>query len=308
MCAVELDPYCREVLLRRQEEKHLEPFPVWDDIRTFDGRPWRGAVDVVTAGFPCQPFSVAGKQEGKDDERNLWPETIRIIREVGPRFVLLENVPGLLAHDYYGEIIGELAEAGYDAEWEIVSAAEVGAPHLRKRLWIIANASREQLRDESGGLGRKGRTCASIASDDGQEESLANAKGNGREQGRTEPAGEQGRPNTTERGESLANADSRGFQGQREQSLHDGKWSALGDDANRRGGEVPDSMRSGLGGGDDEPVEHRDATGRGWWATEPNVGRVAHGVPHRVDRLKALGNGQVPGVVREAWNRLTEGE
>ena len=77
VCAAELDPYCREILLRRQEEGHLEPFPLWDNARTFEGRPWRGVVDVVTAGFPCQPFSVAGQQEGKDDERNLWPETLR---------------------------------------------------------------------------------------------------------------------------------------------------------------------------------------------------------------------------------------
>jgi DNA (cytosine-5)-methyltransferase 1 len=156
ICAVEMEPYCREVLLRRQRDRMLPLFPIWDDAKTFDGRPWRGAVDIITAGFPCQPFSVAGSQRGQADERNLWPHTIRILREVGPRYALLENVPGLLTHDYFGQILGDLADAGFDAEWDIVSAAEVGAPHLRKRLWIVAHAKRSEWRedpqDATGGL------------------------------------------------------------------------------------------------------------------------------------------------------------
>lgn len=138
VCAVEKEPYCREVLLKRQRDGVLPLFPIWSDVRTFDGRPWRGAVDIVTAGFPCQPFSAAGTCAGPADERNLWPDTIRVVREVGPKFALLENVPHLLAHDYYGEILGSLAEAGLDAEWGVVAAHEVGAPHIRERLWILA--------------------------------------------------------------------------------------------------------------------------------------------------------------------------
>lgn len=140
VCAVEKDTYCREVLLRRQADGLLPLFPIWDDVRTFDGREWRGAVDIITAGFPCQPFSVAGRRRNKNDERNLWPETIRIIREVGPRFVLLENVPGLLSlgHGYFATVLGQLSEAGLDARWEVVSAAEVGALHRRERLFVFA--------------------------------------------------------------------------------------------------------------------------------------------------------------------------
>lgn len=148
VCAVEIYPYCREILLRRQEEGHLEPFPVWDDVRTFDGQPWRGVVDVVSAGFPCQPFSAAGDQRGECDDRNMWPDTMRIIREVRPRFAFLENVPGLLSFDYFGQILGDLATAGFDARWEVVSAAEVGAPHIRKRLWILAHANGLELESE----------------------------------------------------------------------------------------------------------------------------------------------------------------
>jgi DNA (cytosine-5)-methyltransferase 1 len=283
VCAVELDPYCREVLLRRQEEGHMEPFPMWNDAITFDGRPWRGVVDVVTAGFPCQPFSVAGQQDGKDDERNLWPETIRIIREVEPRYAILENVPGLLSHDYYGEIIGGLASAGYDAEWGVISAAEVGAPHLRKRLWVAAhlrasNAIGDSLRE----LGQRGRKQhqkpgATQSTDDGQEG-------------------------------PLANADIGGCQGEREPELYDREREAFRDDAHGCGGSVEDADANGEGlEGEDEGRPGASTPRFCWWATEPGMGRVAHGVAHRMDRLKAIGNGQVPAVVREAWHRLAGG-
>lgn len=147
VCAVEKDSYCREVLLRRQSDGLLDLFPIWDDIKTFDGKPWRGRADLITAGFPCQPFSVAGKQRNKDDERNLWPETIRVIREVKPQFVFLENVPGLLSlgHGYFATVLGQLSAAGFDARWEVVSAAEAGALHRRERLFVFAYAMREGL-------------------------------------------------------------------------------------------------------------------------------------------------------------------
>ena len=134
ICAVELDAYCREVLLRRQRDGVLDLCPIWGDVRTFDGRPWRGLVDIVTAGFPCQAFSHAGKQRGADDERNLWPETIRVVREVEPEWCLLENVPALISAGYLATVLGDLAASGFDAEWDLFSAAGVGAPHLRKRL------------------------------------------------------------------------------------------------------------------------------------------------------------------------------
>jgi len=102
---------------------------------------WRPeAVDLLAGGFPCQPFSVAGDRRGEDDPRNLWPQVIATIRYLRPRFVFLENVPGLLANEYFGTILQELAEAGYDAEWGVFSAAEVGAWHQRERLFILAYA------------------------------------------------------------------------------------------------------------------------------------------------------------------------
>ena len=96
-------------------------------------------MDVVTAGFPCQGYSNAGKRLGAEDSRNLWPDTIRIARECGAKWLLLENVAALLTFNYFGQIMSDLAESGYDARYECVSAFDVGAAHLRERLWIIAN-------------------------------------------------------------------------------------------------------------------------------------------------------------------------
>lgn len=148
VCYVEIDEYCQRVLQARIKEGHFDDAPIWDDIRTFDGRPWRGRVDIITAGFPCQPFSVAGKQQGSGDPRNLWPETFRVLCEVRPRAALLENVPGLLSgvHGYFGRILGDLVEAGFNAEWCVLGASAVGAPHRRRyRLWVLAypNSLRE---------------------------------------------------------------------------------------------------------------------------------------------------------------------
>lgn len=145
ICYVEIEPYAVACLVARIKDGLLEDAPIWDDARTFDGARWRGLVDIITAGFPCQPFSVAGKRKGAEDERNLWPDTIRIICEVRPRYVLLENVPGLLADKYVRRIFGDLAQSGYDCRWRCLSAAEVGAPHLRDRIWIMAYNNNARL-------------------------------------------------------------------------------------------------------------------------------------------------------------------
>jgi DNA (cytosine-5)-methyltransferase 1 len=144
VCYVEIDDYCQRVLQARIRDGLLDDAPIWDDVRTFDGRPWRGCVDIITAGFPCQPFSTVGQQWGEQDARNLWPETIRVIREVGPRFCLLENVPNLLAHEYYGTILGDLAEGGLAGPWDVLSAAQCDGPHRGDRLWIVATSPGER--------------------------------------------------------------------------------------------------------------------------------------------------------------------
>jgi len=139
---IEWDDYCQRVIAARIRDGHLPDAPIFGDIRAFisDGyaASYTGLVDVITAGFPCQPFSVAGKRAGIDDPRNMWPATIECIRVVRPRFCLLENVPGLLIGGYFGTILADLAESGYDVRWRILSAAELGAPHKRDRLWMLA--------------------------------------------------------------------------------------------------------------------------------------------------------------------------
>jgi DNA (cytosine-5)-methyltransferase 1 len=134
---VEWDKYCCKVLEQRIKDEILDDAPIWNiDIREFNKRyaeMYRGVVDIITAGFPCQPFSVAGKRQGADDERNMWPATIECIRLVRPRYTLLENVPGLLASGYFGTILRDLAESGYDIRWMCIRASDVGAKTLRER-------------------------------------------------------------------------------------------------------------------------------------------------------------------------------
>lgn len=140
ICAVELDAYAASVLVARQNDGSLEPFPVWDDVRTFDGRPWRGRVDVISGGFPCQDISIAGKGAGIEGERSgLWREMFRIVCEVRPRFVLVENSPALTFRGL-DAVLGDLASVGYDARWGVLGAIHAGAPHRRERIWIVADA------------------------------------------------------------------------------------------------------------------------------------------------------------------------
>ena len=141
VCAVEFDPYARDVLMARQNDGCLEPFPIRDDVCTFDGRPWRGRVDVVSGGFPCQDISAAGKGAGIEGERSgLWSEFARIISEVRPRFVFVENSPMLTSRGL-GTVLGDLAAMGFDAEWGVLGAHHSGAPHKRDRIWILARNS-----------------------------------------------------------------------------------------------------------------------------------------------------------------------
>ena len=260
---VEKETYCQEVIQARIKDGFLDDAPIWSDVRTFDGRPWRGVVDCVSAGFPCQPFSVAGKQDGEDDARNCWPDTARIISEVQPEWAFLENVPGLLAvrggdgRSYIGRILGDLCELGYDAEWTVFSAADAGAPHLRKRLWILAHA-KKQHRTFEGCETFKFGCCG------------------------------EGAP-----GEARHAAQFCG-------TVSDGNKSNVegigaNDAAQRR--KVARGSAGLLHGTESRRLPN-------WWATEPRLGRVAYGVARRVDRLKAIGNGQVSLVAALAWREL----
>jgi DNA (cytosine-5)-methyltransferase 1 len=277
VCAVEIDAYCRRVLLARQRDGVLPPFPIWDDVRTFDGRAWRGAVDIVTGGFPCQDISAAGKGAGIEGERSgLWREMARIIGEVRPRWVLVENSPMLVGRGL-AMVLGDFAAMWYDAWWDIVGAFHVGAPHLRRRIWILAmdNASGERCAARRDDHGEHDGELPGAAGEDAVPLAESGCAGLscGGGGGGAEKIEEVGYMRAADGGEAMADAECERLQG-----------------ASCPQGEESDVTWCG-GAGES-------------WQPEPRVGRVAHGVAARVDRLRALGNGQVPGVVRLAWGVL----
>jgi DNA (cytosine-5)-methyltransferase 1 len=243
VCAVEWEQYPASVLCARQNDGLLPPFPIWDDVQTFDGKPWRGIVDVVSGGFPCQDISAAGKGAGIDGERSgMWGEMARIIHEVRPKFVFVENSPMLTSRGL-GRVLGDLASMGFDAKWGVLGAADIGANHKRDRIWIVAYTNsigrrwRDELKQSKRNTPRKSTSISSEIVP--REMAYANSTYGKRNQ-------------CTERS-----------------------------------------------------IEKRTFYGESsWWSVEPNVGRVADGVAARVDRLKAIGNGQVPLCAATAWRIL----
>ena len=267
VCAVEWDAYARDVLVARQNDGCLDPFPIWDDVQTFDGRPWRGRVDVVSGGFPCQDISAAGKGAGITGARSgMWSHMARIIGEVRPRFVFVENSPVLTSRGL-GTVLGDLAALGYDARWGVLGAVNAGAPHKRERIWIVA--------DHSGSGRREGRERGLDSSDTGKPEqslqSMAHTNGLRELQSEGREQEERGRAGDSGGREDMA-------------------------DASRQLCE-----RDRLGPGETGGREPADSD---WWITEPDVGRVVNGVASRVDRLRCIGNGQVPAVAALAWQTL----
>ena len=144
ICGVEIEPYPTSVLIARQNEGFLHPFPIWDDVCTFDGKPWQGVADVVSGGFPCQDISIGGKGAGIEGSRSgLWKEGARIIGEVRPGFAFVEN-SAMLTRRGLGTVLGDLAEMGYDAEWCVLGGSNLGAWHQRKRIWILGADHRQE--------------------------------------------------------------------------------------------------------------------------------------------------------------------
>lgn len=159
---VEIEAFPISVLVARMEEGYLDEAPIWTNLKTFDGRAWRGKVDCIIGGYPCQPFSLAGARKGTDDPRHLWPHIFHIITEINPRWCFFENVEGHLTLGY-DEVKGCLEAIGYQVTEGIFSAEEVGAPHRRKRLFIMGHT-------QSTGLERGNRTRKSERLAEGCEE------------------------------------------------------------------------------------------------------------------------------------------
>ena len=384
VCAVEWEPYPASVLCARQNDGLLPPFPVWDDVQTFDGKSWRGIVDVVSGGFPCQDISAAGKGAGIDGERSgMWREMARIIHEVRPRFVFVENSPMLTSRGL-GVVLGDLAKMGFDAKWGVLGANSVGAPHKRDRIWIAGtttNTSSIGLHNQKNKLivesQRRGQFQFGESRDSsemdtktsaGRRDVLSHAEHNGfrRWEQQSESLekenvanpngindalrgdGENNAETMVGRGVhtrgSISNSGSGHQEVARESSyvanpnsvtgrgMESGRSGCnggeecghirrilgadTGNEQEEKGEILANAMPTGLQGQDNQRgkgnKKWQDTKIRGhasecsWWQVEPNVGRVADGVAARVDRLKAIGNGQVSEVARRAWEVLSD--
>jgi len=283
VCAVEWEQYPASVLCARQNDKILPPFPIWDDVQTFDGRPWRGIVDVVSGGFPCQDISAAGRGAGIEGERSsMWKHMARIIGEVRPQYVFVENSPMLTIRGL-GVVLADLSKMGFDAKWGVVSAADIGANHQRERIWIRAKQRNFFSHAEHNGNGWGQQQSESI-----KKENVANSQsiGSRRNTGKFQTQNEQ----------------------QKTKRQKGRVWQS--DNAGQSIGEMANTSEYGTqsqSSSKGKPSKRIDTSGIGngkWWTTEPNVGRVVNGMAARVDRLKAIGNGQVPLCAATAWELL----
>ena len=246
---VENDKFCTKIL-----EKNFPNVKRYGDIREFDGTQYRGLINIISGGFPCQPFSHAGKRKGKEDDRYLWPEMLRVIREIKPAFILGENVGGLISMENgktLDRILFDLGNEGYTTEQFIIPACATGAWHRRDRIWIVANSNgsggtRIPTNETNRCCGNNGRKDAKILQD------VSNSNGKGLQRWDCKELSECGKQRIIRERNSQSNR--------------------------------PD------------------------WQSEPSVGRVAHGIPNRVDRLKGLGNAIVPQVAYELFKAIEQYE
>ena len=274
-------------------EKHWPDVPRWRDIRTltkesFYERTGQRTVDVISGGFPCQPFSVAGKQKGKNDDRYLWPEMLRVIRELRPRCVVGENVPGILKIAAW-QVVKDLERAGYHVVVFHYEAAAVGALHRRARVFFVGTVAKHN-----------GSTTAEIGS--------RIDKGNDGFTSRTEAAVQPaGLGSCTGGEEPVADTACKRIQGHAAicTAKPAERSRQMQSDAESGNEAVYDAMCSGRAGDARWGQLQELADGR-CWAAEPDVGRVAHGIPARVDRLKCLGNAVVPQQAYPIFKALAE--
>lgn len=275
----EQDRYCQSVLLSRMSEGSLERAPIWDDVRTLSKDHFEAPIDIIFGGFPCQDISAAGKGAGivAGERSSLFVEILRLTKEIRPAFVFLENVPAIRTRGL-GRVVSGLAGVGYDCRWTTVSAAEIGAPHLRKRWFLLAHARSVGVGDQRRRSGGKNRESSAEFIDNGTQGSLANPASSRRSKGLPAEGG------------SLRNKTRRTKFGGRSSEFRNTTGSRLSDGP-------AEALR--------QSEAHQEFERSDWWAIEPDVGRVVNGVPHRVDRLRALGNSVVPAQAREAFERLS---
>lgn len=274
----EIDRYARGVLLSRMSDGLLCKAPIWDDVRTLTGK-MLPKINLVYGGFPCQDISTAGLGAGLEGKRSgLFFEIIRLVEETNPAWVFLENVPAIRTRGLK-QVVRAFTDLGYDCRWTCVSAAELGAPHLRKRWFLLAHAVGSKVRRESRrGFKQDGKSQV-VTGHDGEAEFVANAEGEGLEGQRQGLLGQCGGKVADTKG----NGRPKNLRVDRDKIQHAGRPTES-EECSRR-----------------ESDKHRT---RSQWPAEPDVGRVAYGVSNRLDRLKGLGNAVVPVQALEAFVRL----
>ena len=266
---VEIDQYAQDVLAR-----HWPSVTRWGDVATFppdDGLHW--SADVICAGPPCQPVSIAGKRKGAGDDRWMWGECLRVVATLKPAMFVAENPTGLLYDDggrTFGAIIAALGAVGYECEWHIVSAADCGAPHRRERVWLVAR--------QDSRMGQV-RQLRGLHLHDTQDACLRLRL----------PADRRVEIQPVLRPCDMADTSGEGLEGAVCQHASEG---------------LP-GLRSGAWS---DEVEGVSSTAENWWSSESGVCRVAHGVPNRVDRLRCLGNAVVPQVAELIGRAILQAE
>ena len=264
---VEIEAFAIANLVSKMEAGLIPPAPIYTDIKTFPSEIFRDCVDIITAGYPCQPFSAAGNRKGEDDPRHLWPHIRRHLEAIRPAQCFFENVEGHISLGL-STVVSDLEEDGYLTTWGIFSAREVGAPHQRKRVYIMAN--RNSIRCHWWQLPhRTGERTVEIEAQQGPEQSLVRSKAEGC---------------SRNCGKDVAYTCGERLQG--------------GCTSRDLKGEEPES---------NEQFTARCNTAHiGSWETEPRLGRVVDGGANRVDRIRMLGNGVVPQTAAKAYTTLME--
>ena len=294
---VEIEAFCIANLVAKMETGELPPAPIYTDLKTFPAHLFRDRVDLITGGYPCQPFSAAGKRLGEDDPRHLWPHIRKHIEAIRPARCFFENVEGHISLGL-STVISDLEEDGYLTTWGIFSAREVGAPHQRKRVYILGHAHSNGRESD-----KRGRA-------------LSNKEWNceGEKQGRNDkPAG-------VDRTGELADTSGEGSQGSQRLGKARAKRFSRGHTAecnNQLANTICSRSETGISGserpnqeGNAGITDNRDSEQGRWrigmhWPPEPGLGRVVDGCTDRVDRIRLLGNGVVPATAAKAWSVLS---
>ena len=298
----EIDKFCKLIL-----NKHWEGKKIYDDVKAISKKQFEEdgieLPDIITGGFPCQPFSVAGKQQGTSDSRHLWPEMFRIIKDFSPRWVIGENVKGLTNIQdgmVFETVCTDLEGEGYEVRTFNIPAAGVQAPHRRERIWIVAHAKRFNERKSIRG---SDETQSRIQEEHRQNDSAT------RESSRTGSVW-----GTNNGHENLENSRRTLQQGTELSEKNENETREGNADQSQRSSGTSESNVVDSSTGRRAPQETEVQPGRyssfdsSWWQSEPELGRVANGVQGRVHRLKSLGNSIVPKIVQEIGNAIIQAE